>query len=214
MFSRKKEKKVKQTIIDHLSVVCDTVNSMMCTIDNYVKGNYKEANDEAYKTHLAEGKADELRREIIETLYKGAFFPMVREDLVNYIAKQDKIADSAESCCDFIISQLPKVPEEFSEDLLRLSIATRETLFPLKDAVEHYFEDHKKIRSSIKEVNIKEEEADTLEWHLTEKIFQSKNIVLAEKMHLREFVFHIIHISDVIEDTADMLDSVVIKRSI
>jgi predicted phosphate transport protein (TIGR00153 family) len=101
-FRGKKENKVKQTIKEHLQVVCQTVNSMMDTVESHVQGNFKEANDRAYNTHQLESKADILRREIIETLYKGAFFPAVREDLINYVAKQDKIADRAESCCDFI----------------------------------------------------------------------------------------------------------------
>jgi len=213
-FSRKKEKKVKETIIEHLNVVNQTVNSMLATIESYVTGSFKEASDKAFNTHLLESKADALRRDIIASLYRGAFFPSIREDLINYIAKQDKIADRAESCCDFIISQKPKIPEKFSEDIIRLARATQETLMPMDEAVEHYFESDEKIRSAIREVNTKEEEVDTIEWHLTERIFQSDEISLAEKIHLREFVFHIVHISDVIEDAADMLDSVVIKRSV
>jgi predicted phosphate transport protein (TIGR00153 family) len=214
MFSRKKEKKVKQHIKEHLLIVSETVKSMVDTVDSYVNGKVEESRDRAFATHKLESEADSLRREIIATLYKGAFFPAIREDLINYIAKQDKIAGRAESCCDFIISQNPKVPKIFSERILQLARAAFETILPLEEAVENYFDDDEKVRIAIREVNTKEEEADTIEWHLTESIFQNKEISLAEKIHLRELIFHIAHVSDVIEDAADMLDSVVIKRSI
>ncbi|MEA3506193.1 MAG: TIGR00153 family protein [Elusimicrobiota bacterium] len=214
MFSRKKEKKVEKLIKEHLDTVVKTVKSMEETISCYVDGDEKGAHENAFKTHSLEGEADSKRREIIETLYKGAFMPAIREDLINYIAKQDKIADAAESCCDFIISQTPEVPETFREDFIQLARASFDTLQPLQTALDKYFNDYKKILSCIKDVNTREEQADTIEWHLTEKVFQSDELSLAQKIHLREFLFHVVHISDVIEDTADMLDSVVIKKSI
>jgi predicted phosphate transport protein (TIGR00153 family) len=214
MFSRKKEKKVEKLIKEHLNTVVKTVKSMENTISSYVDGDNKGSKENAFNTHSLEGEADGKRRETIETLYTGAFMPAIREDFINYIAKQDKIADAAESCCDFIISQHPEVPDKFREDLMQLARASFDTLEPLQTALDKYFNNYKKILSCIKDVNSREEKADTIEWHLTEKIFQSEEISLAEKMHLREFIFHIAHISDVIEDTADMLDSVVIKKNI
>ncbi|MGM0440860.1 MAG: TIGR00153 family protein [Elusimicrobiota bacterium] len=214
MFSRKKEKKVQKLIKEHFKAVSQTVKSMEDTIESYLKEDIGEPGEFAYKTHEFESNADSLRREIIETLYKGAFFPSIREDLVNFVARQDNIADAAESCCDFIISQHPEVPDKYTEDILKLARASYETLPPLEKAVTHYFNDYKEVKKYIKEVNTKEEDADTMEWHLTEEIFKSKDISLAEKMHINEFIFHIVHISDIIEDAADMLDSVIIKKSI
>ncbi len=214
MFSRKKEKKVQKLIKDHFEAVSETAKSMENTIESYLKKDLGNPGEFAYKTHEFESKADSLRREIIETLYKGAFFPSIREDLVNFVARQDNIADAAESCCDFIISQQPNVPKKYTNNILKLARASYETLPPLKKAVNHYFNNYKKVKKYIKDVNTKEENADTLEWHLTENIFKSDQISLAEKMHINEFVFHIAHISDIIEDAADMLDSVIIKKSI
>lgn len=214
MFSRKKEKKVKQLIAEHISAVEQTVTSMVETVEKYVDNDFKQAREKSYNTHNMESKADSIRRELIAIMYKGAFFPSIREDLINFIAKQDKIADRAESCCDFLITQRPDVPGNFSEDLVSLARASYETLMPLKQAVQNYFEDSEKARSSIRTVNAKEEEADTVEWHLTEKIFQSQDLSLARKIHLREFVYHIVTVSDITENAADMLEAVIIKRNI
>ncbi len=214
MFGRKKEKQVNQDIKKHLLVVIDTVKSMVDAVDAYLKGKTEESDSRAYATHNLESKADELRRKIIADMYKGAFFPSIREDLINYLARQDKVADSAESCCDFLIAQKPRVPEEFSSDILNIARLSYEAVIPLKKAVENYFQDNEAVRAAIHTVNCKEENADTVEWHLTEKIFLSKDLSLAEKIHLREFVYHLVHISDLAEDAADMLESVIIKRNV
>ena len=214
MFGRKKEQLVREKIREHMAVVVETVISMVGSIEAYVKGDFDEAKDKAVLTHNLESKADELRRDIISNMYKGAFFPSIREDLTNYVAKQDKMADSAESCCDFIIAQKPGVPENLAAELLSLARLSCDCVTPLEQAVSDVFEDYDAVRSSIHTVNTKEEEADALERHLTEKVFLSENLSLAEKLHLREFIFHIVHISDVAEDAADMLDAVIIKRSV
>ncbi|MFH1415472.1 MAG: TIGR00153 family protein [Elusimicrobiota bacterium] len=212
IFGNKKEKKVEETINKHLKTVCETIKSMQATIDCYLAQDIEGADNNAYHTHELESVADSLRREIIEGLYNGAFMPRIREDFVKYIARQDKIADGAESCCDYVVSQKPRVPAEYSEEINKLAEASCRTLDPLRTAVEDFFKDYKAARDSIKEVNIKEELADTIEWHLTESIFQSDTLSLAEKIHLREFVFHVVHISDLIEDAADFLDSILVKR--
>ncbi len=214
MFGRKKEKKVKEAIKQHLHVVSETVYTMYESVRHYVAGDIKKSSELAFQTHQNESRADGLRRSIISDLYTGAFFPTVREDIIHYIAQQDNIADRAESCCDFIVAQRPYVPGEFADDLVKLATGNIETIKPLVDAVDNYFDDHKKIRENIKQVNTHEEELDALEWHLTERVFKSEELSLAQKIHLRELIFHVVHISDVTEDAADMLDSAVIKKSI
>jgi predicted phosphate transport protein (TIGR00153 family) len=212
--SGKKEKQALEAIKAHFDMVSQTVTSMLEAVESYSKGDLTEARDRAFKTHELESKSDSLRREIIELMYKGAFFPAMREDIIKYVSRQDKIADRAESCCDFMITQKPKVPEAFAGTFLKLAHASCNTIKPLQQALEQFFEDYNKVRDQIHAVNTKEEEADTVEWHLTDDIFKSESLSLAEKMHLHEFVFHIVCVSDVAEDAADTLDSIVIKRRI
>jgi len=75
------------------------------------------------------------------------------------------------------------------------------------------FEDYEVVKRNIKNVNTFEEEADTVEWHIVRDIFSSK-LDLARKIHLRQFVFHIVEISDVIEDAADNLDIFIVKYQV
>jgi len=210
MFGRKKENEVKVLISEHLGKVAKTVEKMTLSVQDYIKGSLDDAKENGYQTHLMEKDADEKRRTIIEKLHKGAFLPVFREDLIKLVAQQDKIADRAESCCDFCLTQRPEIPEEFRnkfEELLRASV---ETFKPYKEALDQMFVNYDIVKEKIKEVNAEEEKADTVEWHITRDIFTSA-LPLAQKIHIRDLIFHIVCISDVTEDAADDLDLFIVK---
>lgn len=216
MFGRKKEREVKNLIMEHLKKVSRTLENMMLAMEHYIKGECESARSESYDVHLLETEADSKRREIIEKLYLGAFMPILREDLIRLVAHQDKIADRAESCCDFCLSQRPQVTEKYRDNFLKLLRESAKTFQPYREAIEGMFDENKSYettKSKIHEVNTQEEIADTVEWQLTKDIFAS-SLDLAHKIHLREFIFHIVTISDVIEDAADDIDLHIIKHQI
>ncbi|MBN2407604.1 MAG: TIGR00153 family protein [Elusimicrobia bacterium] len=217
MLGNKKEKEVKDLIMEHLKKVEETLDNMFTASEHYINGESECARNESYQVHLLETEADTKRREVIEKLYLGAFMPILRDDLVRLIAHQDKIADRAESCCDFCLSQRPRLPDEYKDKFLELLKASVDTYKPYKEAIEHMFDpksDYKNLKQQIKEVNTKEEIADTVEWQLTKDIFASEKIDLAHKMHLHEYIFHIVSISDVIEDAADDIDRIIVKQQV
>lgn len=216
MFGRKKEKEVKLLIMEHLDQVDLALQKMLQAMEHYNKDNSECARNESFEVHKLETNADSKRREIIEKLYLGAFLPILREDMIRLIAHQDKIADRAESCCDFCLSQRPQVPTEYQEKFLELLKASVDTFYPYRKAIEDMFDKDKGYEAAkerIKEVNTQEEATDKIEWQLTKEIFSS-SIELAHKIHLREYIFHMVSISDVIEDAADDIDLFIVKQQI
>ena len=212
-FGRRKEKEVRVLICQHLESVKDTVEKMKLCIDEYLAGDIKNAKEHGFQTHLKEKEADTKRREIIEKLHKGAFLPVFREDLIRLVAHQDKIADRAESCCDFCLSQRPDVPQKLRAEYKELMSVSAKTMEPYSQAIENMFSNYDVVKKNIWDVNSQEEKADTIEWHLTRDLFDS-DIPLADKLHLRDLIFHIVCISDVIEDAADDLDVLMVKYQI
>jgi len=212
-FGRKKEKEVRVLICQHLESVRATVEQMKLSMDEYLTGDIKNAKENGFQAHLMEKVADAGRREIIEKLHKGAFLPVFREDLIRLVAQQDKIADKAESCCDFFLTQRPEIPADFVEQFKELMSASALTITPYVKAIENMFSDYAIVKANIREVNSQEEKADMVEWHLTRDIF-CKDIPLAQKLHLRRLISHVVRISDVIEDAADDLDILMVKYQI
>ena len=182
-------------------------------IENYLQGNIDLAKANALETHNLEGAADGLRRRIIEAFHKGAFLPALREDLIGLTLAVDKIADRAESTCDFIMLTRPDIPEEFKEDFRKITLDSIAVFPLLGEAKMNLFKDFSLSREKTIEVHGLEARVDEEEWNLNRRIFTFE-LPLAQKMLLRDVVWHIASISDVIEDAADVLEVLIIKKQV
>lgn len=212
----KKETEVKELFLNHVNSVKKALMALHTALTCYINKDIECARTKGYEVHIAESEADTYRRNVIKKLYSGAFLPMIREDLIRFIAHQDKIADRAESCSDFCMTQKPKIPEQFNENILTLLNLSIDVFKPYTEAIGALLDkksSYEEVKMKIHEVNTSEEKADTAEWHLIEDIFNA-DIPLYEKMHLRELVFHIVNISDVIEDAADDIDLLMVKQQV
>jgi uncharacterized protein Yka (UPF0111/DUF47 family) len=81
----------------------------------------------------------------------------------------------------------------------------------LEEGVANLSEDFSITREKVVQVHDIESELDDLEWELSCRIF-STDLALANKMHLRQLVDVIATISDIAEDAAEILETLIIKR--
>jgi predicted phosphate transport protein (TIGR00153 family) len=213
MAKKNREEEVISLMHQHLTKTEECLESMRKTIEDYLKGNIDTAKASALQTHRLEGGADDLRRLIIEEFYKGAFLPALREGLIGLALAVDKIADRAESCCDFIMLTRPSIPEELKEDFTKLVLDSIAVFPPLREAKIKLFEDFDRARELTIEVHNLEGKVDDEEWKLNRRIFTAE-LPLAQKMLLRDVAWHIASISDVIEDAADVLEVLIIKKRV
>ncbi len=215
MFGKGKEEEVVRMIFQLLDKVQECLEQTQRTMVHYMAGEIEEAKSAALKTDHLETEADEIRRSIVDSLYKGAFLPIFRVDLHNFIEKMDLIADSAEICCDFFLGQRPEVPLEFRERYLKVIEDTLPMFICLKEATENFFTkgENRFIRMKVKEIGISESAIDDEEWKITRDIFTS-NLVLAEKIHLKQGLERVTSMSDQIEDTSDWLEVLMIGMKV
>ncbi len=209
----RREEEVISLMDQHLEKVGECLESMRKTIEDYLQGNIDSAKANSLKTHNLEGEADGLRRRIIEEFYKGAFLPALREDLIGLALVVDKVADLAESACDFIMLTRPDIPEEFKEDFRKITLDSIAAFPPLREGKTNLFKDFSLSRKKTVEVHELERKVDDEEWKLNRRIFAS-GLFLSQKMLLRETVWHIAEISDVTEDAADVLEVLIIKKQV
>jgi len=209
----RREEEVISLMDQHLEKVGECLESMRKTIEDYLKGDIDSSKANALKTHNLEGEADGLRRRIVEEFYKGAFLPALREDLIGLALAVDKIADRAESTCDFIMLTRPDIPEEFKEDFRKITIDSLAVFLPLREGKKNLFKDFSLSREKTIEVHGLEAKVDDDEWNLNRRIFTSE-LLLSQKMLLRDVAWHIASISDVIEDAADVLEVLIIKKQV
>lgn len=212
---RGREQEVAKMIVAHLNKVQECLEQTRQTLIHYMGGQLEEAKSDALRTDHLETETDHIRRSIVDSLYKGAFLPIFRVEIHNFIEKIDLIADNAEHCCDFFLGQRPEIPKEFKERFLKVIQDTLPMNLCLKEATENFFTkgEHDFIRQKISDIGISESTIDDEEWKLTRDIFTS-DLSLAEKMHLKRCLERVTSISDQIEDTSDWLEVLLISSKV
>ncbi len=213
----KKESNVIDLILKLINKVEECLRAGMDTIQHYLKGEIDEAKEMAKKTDHLETETDEIRREVEGLLFSGAFLPSLRGDVHVLVEAVDKIADSAEACCDFAMGQRPEIPDDFKSDFHKIARDSISSYDPFKEAVENLFSEKQKdiatIRERVRDVGIRESDVDDLEWNLTRRIFTSE-LPLAQKLHIQYWLEKITTISDRVEDASDCLNSLIFRTRI
>lgn len=207
------EKKVMALIEEHLKKVKESLESMLSTIEDYLKDNIDSAELNASRTSKAESEADDIRHEIWGLLHQGAFLPVFREDVMELVKMVDEIAGHAQDCCKFVTIQRPEIPAELREDFLGIARDSIASLPPLQEGMANLSEDFSRTRAKIAEINDIESALDESGARLSRRIF-STDLHLAHKMHLKQLVNVVTGISDIAEDAAEILEALIVKKQI
>lgn len=207
LFGKGREKEVRVLLQQHLDKVGECVARTREVLEDYLAGRLEAAKAGAINVDQLETDADQLRRSVIDLLYRGAFLPIFRSDIHGFVERVDMVADAAEMTCDFLLGQRPEIPAEVAVALRQIPGHTQEAYVALHAAVTTFFTsaDERVIRDRLKTVGVTESLIDDIEWKLTRQIFTS-DLPLAHKIHLRQFIETLTEISDQIEDTGDRLE--------
>ena len=204
---RKKEKRVAELVHAHIDKTDECVFLSAKAVRKHLSGKADAADQAAREVEHAEAQADELRREIRDLLFSGAYLPLVRSDIFRLVESVDEIANAAESCCNFFLNERVRVPEEFEEDVVHMMGESVQTFRELRTALKRYFKPKgsiDSIRDHVKKVGEMESLIDQHEQALTRRVFES-DLDTGHKVHLRQAIRQIARISDRSEDTADQV---------
>lgn len=207
LFGKGREKEVRTLLLQHLDKVGECVARTREVVEDYIAGRLDAAKAGAINVDHLETDADRMRRAVNDLLYRGAFLPIFRSDIHDFVERMDMVADAAETTCDFLLGQRPEIPGEYAEPLRQILTHTQEAYAALHDAVTTFFStaDERTIRDRLTVVGITESTIDDIEWKLTRQIFTS-DMLLAAKIHLNQFLETLTEISDQAEDTGDRLE--------
>jgi len=210
----KKEKEVVTLALGYLEVVEQCVGTSEKAVLAYLNGDKPGAAALQPEAGDLESKADEIRRSIGDKLYSGAYLPLMRGDIYSIIDSLDHVPNAAEACCSFFASQMPEIPNEFVESYREITRESFGIMTELSEVVTSFFKPKGKIdaiRDHAKAVGTQESAVDTIEWRTTVQIFESSSIDLAHKIHLRNALNRIVHISDRAENAAEYVELVAMK---
>ncbi len=159
-----------------------------------------------------EAQNDSYRRAIENNLYAYMILPDMRSDILRLLEMCDKVINKYESNLLVMSVEQPKLLKGLKENLLKMVQTDLECVGSLISGVRVFFEG-KEIKDFTLKTYQMEHLVDSQALQLKAFVFQS-NIELARKIQLKEFIYNIEKISDIAEDTADILNIMAVKHSL
>jgi len=202
-------------INDFLDIVDESSLVFKKGIKSYIRDDEKEFEERIKEIDELEGKADDLRRDIENLLYRKSLLPDLRGDVLQLLENMDDLVDTAkESLVQFRI-EAPVIPEDLEQDIIDLAKTSTEAVASLVLSARSFFREPGSVKDNVHRVYFYEKEVDKESNQIKRKLFKEKTkLDLANKQHLRHFVTHIEKLSDMSEHIADTLNILAIKRSI
>ncbi len=214
MYMFKKNKLIKQRIEDFLGVVNHVLDlyqeSMSYYIEHHLDDHFHTLIE---KTHQAESKADDLRREIESELFHKSLLPEMREDLITVIENMDKVPNTCEKVLRRIYTHNIILPDELDPKVIELVRLGVECCRPLREAVIDVLGPCRRIRELAREIDSNESVADQLEHELLYMLFHGEYEPL-DRILYRDIILWIAGLPDKAERISDQLTILAIKRNV
>ncbi len=193
--------KTEQRVIDNIKKHIRTLGSAS---DCFKRAIERQDKDLMYCVSDLEREGDSIRREIISTIYEGAFLPFLRPNICRFVEIVDEAFDVLEDAAhefDHMYSKLdPDVQEEcvkiadINFKMCELLLLAFETLFTRED-----------LREKTLAIRIYEKKIDEIKIDLIDKMRTREVRGFWEGKILSDFISYLTHVSDVIEDASDYL---------
>lgn len=165
-----------------------------------------------------EHEADAIKRNIRGHLPKGIIMPVDKVHLFTYLREQDQVLDAAQDALEWLTFRLTDIPKQIEGDLLSLVdrvMEAVELLRPMIETANAYFryndeKDREKVKELIREIRLKEHEADQLEKKMKRTLFNLE-IEPLSVCHLTHVLDKIGEIADHAENAGDMMRAMIAK---
>lgn len=201
-------------IDDFLTQLSESAMTFREAIRTYLsQGASERFHERLSQVSESESRADQLRRNIQRDMYTETLMPDARGDILSLLESLDEIINKLEETLWYFSSEKPDIPEDLREEYDNLLTPTADCVDALVLAARAFFRDADSVNDHLHKVHYHEKEADQVIGRLKNEIF-SRDLSLAEKIHLRFFAERIVWISDMSEDVADQLSIFAIKRAL
>jgi|Deesub1362B_J571_1020462.scaffolds.fasta_scaffold00064_6 hypothetical protein len=193
------------SLYSHAKISYEAVKKIRNVIEAYCEIDLEKLTKLDAEISEIEHKADKIKQNIRSNLPSSVLLPIERQDLLEFLSQQDKIADRAQDVSRITTFKEPaKLNKEIKENLIKMSEKVIE-------AVEKYEKMIRKIQitlsisppkreltetfKQIEEIEKIEHEADLIQIELVRKIFSSKMDPVN--------IFHLSQIIHTLDDIAD-----------
>ncbi len=193
----KTEQKVIENIKRHINTLCSASDCFKKALEKCDKDLMLSISD-------LEREGDSIRREIISTIYEGAFLPFLRPNICRFVEIVDEAFDVLKDAAheyEYLDSPLDREIEtdcleiaDINIKMCEMLLIAFETLFGKED-----------IREKNLVIRIYEKKIDDLKVDLIRNLRKIEIKNFWEGKILSDFISYLTRISDVIEDGSDYL---------
>jgi predicted phosphate transport protein (TIGR00153 family) len=213
-FLFKKEHQIEELIYKYLENIKMTQESFSKALDDCFFDPYCD-NFDFYiqQTHKYESRADDIREEIKDLMYRKALIPDSRGDIMGLVETLDEIPGLFETTLYIIQTQKLVLPEFIVKDfteLLRFTLESCDILLKQVEALFRKTDDMKAFTSKIDRI---ESHCDHIERRIVTRIFDSE-LDPFEKLQLKELVIHVGNVSDQADRVSRRIYIISIKRRV
>lgn len=197
VFGGNTEQKVIDSIKKHMQIL---YSASEC----FKKGLEIWDRNQVYCVADLEREGDSVRREIISTIYEGAFLPYLRTNICRFIEIVDEAFDVLKDTASEFENLGPKLDQDLREDCIKIAEINQQMCEMLMIAFDTLF-DKGDLREKTLAIRIYEKKVDDIKFDLFGKLRKKEVKDFWEGRTLSDFISYLTHISDVIEDASDYL---------
>ncbi len=187
-----------EPLYQHMLKVKECIQLVKPLFEAVFEEDYKKIEQLVKKVSKVEHEADEIKNEIRNTLPKGIFLPVHRDDILGYLKLQDSMADAIEDIAVLLTIKKLKVHPDLKEPMLNyvnkvLEVCTLidKATDKLKVLVEVAFggKEAEEVIDIIAKAEHAEWESDKIELEVAKKLFALENEIPPTEIFLWFFIF-------------------------
>lgn len=165
---------------EHMDICYRCSKQLIPLFEAVIAGDWDTARAVREKIRELESEADGVKRDIRQSLPKSLFMPVPREDLLELLLVQDRIANRTQDISGLVIGRHMELPPEIAESYVKFaacSIAAakqaRKSVRELDELFETGFRgaEAKLVESMVAELDRLESESDHIQQELRGRLF-------------------------------------------
>ena len=166
---------------EHMDIAYRCARQLIPLFEAVIKKDWVAVEDCRQTIRDLESEADEMKQEIRSNLPKSLFMPVPREDLLELLLVQDRVANRAKDVSGLVVGRKMELPEAIAEPFIkfvRCSVAAarqaRKSVRELDELFETGFRgaEAKLVESMVAELDRLESESDALQSELRGGLFK------------------------------------------
>ena len=197
VFGGNREQKAIDSIKKHMQIL---YSASEC----FKKGLEELNKDQMYCVAELEREGDSVRREIISTIYEGAFLPFLRTNICRFVEIVDEAFDVMKDAASEFENLGSNLDQEIREDCIQIAGINQQMCDMLIIAFDTLF-NKGDLREKTLAIRIFEKRVDDMKFDLIGRMRNKEVRNFWEGKTLSDFISYLTHISDVIEDASDYL---------